>query len=138
MRTRWWVVGGMVAIGMAATASAEPGRGRGHGQPQSTSEHIERAGKRVANEAVDAVADELTGTPGSPSSSGMPPGLAKQGRMPPGLAKQNKTPPGWEHGKKQGWGSSAPKQESLIRRAIRGIFHRKQPPASPKPVKPQS
>ena len=136
MRTQWWMVGGMVAVGMVATASAEPGKGRGHSQPQSTSEHVERAGKRVANEAVDAVANEVAGTSGSPSSSGMPPGLAKQDKVPPGLAKQNKTPPGWKHGKKQGWeNGGAPKQESLIRRVIHGIFHRQQPPTSPESAK---
>ena len=125
---RQWRVGvGMVLVlGMAATAGAEPGKGRGQGRPESTEEHVERAGKRVVNEAADAVADELTGNRGYVNSSGGPPGL--QGRRPPGLEKQDKTPPGWSKGRKAGWDKTQqPQHESFIRRVIHGIFHRRQP-----------
>jgi hypothetical protein len=96
-------------------------------------ESARKAGKRVTKEAIDAVADELTGTPAG-GSKGMPPGLAKKGKMPPGLEKQGKTPPGWEKGKKAGWGKE-PGQESLIRRVVRGIFGRgkPQPPSQAPP-----
>jgi len=118
----------VLALGITATANAQPGKGRGHGQPDSTEEHVERAGKRVVNEAADAVADELTGKPGSTSPGGMPPGLAKQGKMPPGLEKQGKTPPGWSQGRKAGWDKApGPRRESFIRRVIHGIFHPGQP-----------
>ncbi len=121
----------LVTFGMATAVAAEPGKGHGRGAASdSTSEHVERAGRRVTNEAVDAVADELTGNRGIVTSGSTPPGL--QGRRPPGLEKQDKTPPGWSKGKKTGWSEGQPKQESMIRRVVRGIFQRKpaQPPAN--------
>ena len=116
-------------IGMAP-AWAEP-QGKGHGHPQSTEEHATKAAERVTNETIDAVADEVAGTP-SGTSKGMPPGLAKKDKMPPGLAKQGKTPPGWDKGRKEGW-NQEPKKESLIRRIIHGIFRGKKP-AEQKPA----
>ena len=133
---KWWVgVGIVLVLGVAATAGAQPGKGRGQGRPESTEKHLERAGKRVVNEAADAVADELTGQPGNTSPGGMPPGLAKQGKMPPGLEKQNKTPPGWSKGRKAGWDKTpGPKRESLMRRVIHGIFHGGQASSQPAPA----
>lgn len=136
MRRSWGVVGVVLVLGITATAGAQPGKGRGHGQPESTEGHVERAGKRVVNEAADAVADELTGTPGSTSPGGMPPGLAKQGKMPPGLEKQGKTPPGWSHGRKAGWDKTpGPKRESFIRRIIGSIFRKAKQPEPSTPSK---
>ena len=112
MRMRWAVAGLAVAMSVVVPVFAEP-KGRGRVASQSPEEHTKKAAGRVANEAVDAVADELAGTQ-SRTSTGMPPGLAKKGKMPPGLAKQGKTPPGWEKGKKAGW-DGKPQQESLIR-----------------------
>ncbi len=88
---------------------------------------VERAAERVADEAVDAVLDELAGEEQS-SASGMPPGLAKKGGMPPGLAKQGKVPPGWDKGRKAGW-EDTPREESWIRRMVRGIFRRTRSPS---------
>lgn len=112
-----------VACIMAAPVWAKPPHGHGGGRPETAGQRAKKAADRVAGEAVDAVADELTGTTSS-GSSGMPPGLAKKGKMPPGLAKQGKTPPGWDKGRKEGWNGQQPKKESLIRRAVRGIFRR--------------
>ena len=125
MRWSSWLL--VLLLGVAGPVFAEhPGKGYGRANEESVDEHAKKAGKRVTNEAIDAVADEVAGRPGATPSGGMPPGLAKKGKMPPGLAKQGKTPPGWEKGKKVGWGHE-PKQESWIRRTVRGIFHRKQP-----------
>lgn len=100
----------------------EKGRGIGSGHSETT--RSERAGQKVSEEVIDAVADELAGTP-EPAAEGLPPGLAKKEKLPPGLAKKGKIPPGWEKGKKEGWDNSASAtQESGIRRAIRGIFRR--------------
>jgi hypothetical protein len=117
-----------MVLGAASLAVAEP-KGNWQRAPQSPEEHAKRAAERVANEAVDAVVDELAGPQSSAGVPGsMPPGLAKKGKMPPGLAKQGKVPPGWEKGKKTGWGGE-PKQESFIRRMIKGIFRRGEPAA---------
>jgi hypothetical protein len=126
---RTWVsvLGVLLVSGAAFPAFAEhPGKGRGRPQEQSVEDHAEKAGKRVTKEAIDAVEDELTGTPPGGTSKGLPPGLAKKGKMPPGLEKQGKTPPGWEKGKKAGW-DKEPKQESWVRRTVRGIFGRGKP-----------
>ena len=120
----WWRLALILMVGMAGPVFAEhPGKGRGRPHEESVDEHAKKAGKRVTNEAIDAVADELAGTSSGTSSGGKPPGLAKKGKMPPGLEKQGKTPPGWEKGKKTGWGNE-PKRESWIRRAVRGVFGR--------------
>lgn len=115
----------ILALWIAAPLFAQP---PGHGRPRTdtTEERIKRRSHDVANEAVDAVADELTGTP---STSGRPPGLAKKGKLPPGLAKQNKVPPGWSKGRKEGWGDG--QKESPIRKLIRAIFRKPAPPAAP-------
>jgi len=116
----------VLLAGMVGTVWAQ-GHGQGRGRGQSTTEEkVEEVGR----EAVDAVADELLGKPAPAGSKGMPPGLAKQGKTPPGLAKQGKTPPGWDKGRKQGW-QDTPKQESLIRRVVRGIFGKAKEPAQP-------
>jgi hypothetical protein len=82
--------------GLASPAFAEPkGRGRDVVREQGVDEHAEQAGTRVADEAIDAVADELAGEEGG-GSTGMPPGLSKKGKLPPGLEQQGQTPPGWE------------------------------------------
>ena len=123
----------VVVLGWVPVARAEPkGKGYGYGKaPQSTEGHAKRAAERVANEAIDAVADELAGPQGGAAGSGgMPPGLSKKGKMPPGLEKQDKVPPGWDKGKKTGWGN-APKKESFVRRLIKGIFRRGQPETTP-------
>ena len=117
----------VVVVLMAAWGAAP-----GWAQPKNEAgRRVERAAERVADEAVDAVVDEIAGED-QPSTSGMPPGLAKKGGMPPGLAKQGKVPPGWDKGKKAGW-KDAPKKESWIRRAVRGIFSRKAPAETPAP-----
>jgi hypothetical protein len=117
---------------------AEPGKGKGRGpqKPESTTEHIEKTGKRVVNEAVDAVADELLDDKGRVTTTGSkPPGLAKKDKIPPGLEKQGKVPAGWSQGKKTGWDKTGePKKESLVRRIIRGIFRKKQEPAPTPPA----
>ena len=114
----------LMTLSLATAVWAKPPQGHGGGRPDTAGEHTKRAGDKVANEAVDAVTDELVGTSSSSGSTGMPPGLAKQGKVPPGLAKQGKTPPGWEKGRKEGWKSGEPeKKEGWIRRTIRGIFH---------------
>ena len=121
----------VAALGLAAPVWAKPPAGKGHGHaPESSGEHAKKAAGRVADETVDAVTDEMVGTQSSSGSKGMPPGLAKKDKMPPGLAKQHKTPPGWEKGRKEGWNGHEPeKKEGLIRRTIRGIFHRPPKPA---------
>jgi hypothetical protein len=122
----------LVPTSFAAHKPGKRDEGQGVGQT------VERAAKDVAKEAVDAVADELLDDKGRVTRTGpggMPPGLAKKGTMPPGLEKQGKTPPGWSHGKKTGWSKDQPQQESLVRRIIRGIFRKKQEPASaPQPA----
>ena len=131
------VIGVCLGLGLASPALAEPGKGKGHGQQsESTTEHVEKAGKRVVNEAVDAVADELLDDKGRVTTTGgMPPGLAKKGKMPPGLEKQGKVPEGWGHGKKTGWEKTGePQKESLVRRIIKGIFRKKQEPAPTPPA----
>jgi len=133
LRMGWGVL--VVGIGFVSLGPvwAEP-KGKGHGQAQSTEAHAKKAAGRVANEAIDAVADEVVGTPPGGTSKGMPPGLAKKGTMPPGLERQGKTPPGWEKGRKEGW-NKEPANESLLRRMVRGIFGGKKPaeqqPATP-------
>ena len=113
---------------VAGTAVAQP-KGKGGGRDESLERKAERAAKRVAGEAIDAVGDELAG----PSArSGRPPGLSKKDAMPPGLAKKDKVPPGWEKGKKTGW-DGQPKKESLVRRIIRGILRRGKPSDAPTP-----
>jgi hypothetical protein len=106
-------------------AFAEHNKGRGRDRQDRT--------EKIANEAMDGVADELLDEKGKPSASGakgVPPGLAKKGKMPPGLAKQGKTPPGWSKGEKTGW-DGAEEQPSPLRRLIRGIFRKAKQPAQP-------
>lgn len=86
-----------------------------HG-PSDTS--LEKAQKKVTDEAVDAVVDELVGHESAPKGTGVPPGLAKQGKTPPGLEKQGKTPPGWQKAEL----GEPEKKEGLIRRWIKGVF----------------
>lgn len=122
----------VVLLCLTPPVSAQ-GKGKGHGQESDVEGHAQRAGERVANEAINAVVDELAGDHGSAVfPGGGPPGLARQGKVPPGLAKQGKTPPGWAHGKKAGW-DGQPEHESFIRRLIRGIFGRKAEPSSTEP-----
>ena len=115
----------VLALWVAAPLFAQP-PGHGRARTETTEEHIKRRSHDVANEAADAVADELTG---KPASSGMPPGLAKKGELPPGLAKKHKVPPGWSKGRKEGWGDG--QKESPLRKLIRGIFRKPAPPAAP-------
>ncbi|MDP3702800.1 MAG: hypothetical protein Q8R78_00205 [Candidatus Omnitrophota bacterium] len=135
MRRLVWsllLVGCLVPSGSAAH---KPGK---HDEGQGVEQKVERAAKQVAEEAVDAVADELLDDKGRVTRSGpgsLPPGLAKKGKMPPGLEKQGKTPPGWSQGKKTGWDKDQPPRESLVRRVIRKIFRRATEPAQP--VQPQ-
>ena len=117
----------MMSVAMSAPVYAN-GRGKGKGQ---ASEPQSRAGK-MADDAMDVVADELLDEKGRVNTGGMPPGLAKKDKLPPGLAKQGKTPPGWEKGKKEGWGDG--KKESPFRRLIRGVIRKSKPP---KPATPQ-
>jgi len=111
---------------ISPTGYAE-GKGKSH-QPHfrdadSPGKSLDRAGKRVTNELIDAVTDEILGDDLSPSPkrSGMPPGLAKKGKMPPGLAKQGKTPPGWQKAN-FGAGQESVKKDSLLRRLVRKVF----------------
>ena len=115
-----YMVGALAIAMWFAVPVLAQGKGKG-------SQKQKGAVERIADEAVDAVVDEIVG---DEAPSGLPPGLAKQGKVPPGLAKQGKTPPGWEQGKKTGWGEGAAgsKKESLLRRLIRGIFRRRTPP----------
>ena len=114
----------VMAYWVAAPLFAQP-PGRGRPRAETSEERIKRRGQDVTNEAVDAIADELTG---KPSTSGRPPGLAKKGELPPGLAKKNHVPPGWSKGRKEGWGDG--QRESPIRRLIRGIFRKPSQPAT--------
>ena len=115
----------VLALGVAAPLFAQP-PGRGRPRVETTEEHIKRRSHEVANEAVDAVAEEVTG---QSTPSGMPPGLAKKGALPPGLAKKNKVPPGWSKGRKEGWGDG--QKASPLRTLIRRIFRKPAPPAAP-------
>ena len=115
----------VILMGMPILTLAKP-QGKGIGRQQKEESVTKQAVKRVTNEAVDALLDELVGEDNASStSSGTPPGLSKKGKLPPGLEKKDKVPPGWSKGKKQGWNGKAieePKKESFLRRAIRGIF----------------
>ena len=131
-----------VLLGFLLMADAQAkekgvGRGRGSGQPDTTTESMKKAGRRVVDEAVDAAVDELIGEDQTGvTPSGMPPGLSKKGTMPPGLEKKGKVPAGWSKGKKEGWdqtAASSQKQEGFIRRLIKGIF-RGQKSAPPAPA----
>ena len=132
------VIGVCLGLLLASPAMAEPGKGKGRGQPaaDSTTEQVKRTGKRVVDEAVDAVADEVLDDKGRVTTTGpKPPGLAKKGKMPPGLEKQGKVPEGWSHGKKTGWDKTGePQKESLVRRVIKGIFRKKQETAPTPPT----
>ena len=122
---RVWVGAGIAVLLTAGSAAAEhPGQGRG--RSKSATPAAKESGKRVVNEAADAVADELLG---QETTSGRPPGLSKKDHLPPGLAKQGRVPPGWSKGRKEGW-DKTPK-ESPLRRMIRGIFRRPPNPAPP-------
>ena len=118
-----WAVGVLVlGLGVASPVFAQ-GQGKAYGRDGQAREDRGPV-ERIADEAVDAVVDELVGEETTPSG-GMPPGLSKKGKMPPGLAKQGKTPPGWEKGKKAGWEkseASAEKKKSWVRRLIGGLF----------------
>lgn len=131
------VIGVCLGLCLASPAMAELGKGKGRGQQQSesTTEHVGKAGKRVVNEAIDAVEDELLDDKGRVTTTGSkPPGLAKKDKMPPGLEKQGKVPEGWSHGKKTGWDKAGePQKESLVRRVIKRIFRKKQEPATTPP-----
>ncbi|HEX9781003.1 MAG TPA: hypothetical protein VGB20_07305 [bacterium] len=119
---RSWMVCVLV-LGMAGAAWAgDPGTGKARGrQDEGLGEAAQGAAERAAKAAVDAAADALAGEDAPSGANGMPPGLSKQGKTPPGLAKQEKTPPGWDKGKKAGW-TEEPKQESFIRKMMRGVF----------------
>jgi hypothetical protein len=117
------VMVGLLIVGLASPAFAKH-EGHGHVHPSKA--------EQVANEAMDAVADELLDEQGRVRAGGGPPGLAKQGKLPPGLEKQGKTPPGWSRGKKTGWdGKATTERQSPLRRLIRGIFRKSQQPAQP-------
>lgn len=105
-----------------------PGKNKGHVKEPDPAGKVKSVTKAAANEAVDAVADELLGevTATASSPAGMPPGLAKKNKMPPGLAKKDKIPPGWSKGEKKSWnqdGQTTEKKPSLIRRMVRKVFH---------------
>ncbi len=99
----------------AAPKENAHGQGYSHGHGQGP---LEKAEKKITDETVDAVVDELVGSESAPKGTGVPPGLAKKGKTPPGLAKQGKTPPGWQ---KAEFGEPE-KKEGLIRRWVRNIF----------------
>lgn len=135
------LVFGIVLAGCLAPSAFAAHKPDKRDQGQGVGQKVERAAKHVAEEAVDAVADELLDDKGRVTRSGpgsLPPGLAKKGKMPPGLEQQGKTPPGWSHGKKTGWDKDQPPRESLVRRIIRKIFRRATEPAQPTQPQPES
>jgi len=121
----------LMGLGLGATDVCATGKGKdkGYGRQQSgVGTQIERVAEQAAEEAIDAVADELFDEEGRITTTGArPPGLSKKGTLPPGLEKQGKVPEGWSKGKKSGWEETeGTKREGLIRRVIRGIFGRRQ------------
>lgn len=67
MRVTAMRTGVIVALLTTGPVFAEP-KGRGRGAEQDPADRAAEAGKRVTNEAIDAVADELAGPPASDRS----------------------------------------------------------------------
>ena len=105
----------LICLGLVSSPALSEAKEQPHGQGPNA---VEKAEKKIVDETVDAVVDELVGGESAPKGTGMPPGLAKKEGMPPGLAKKGKTPPGWEKAK---FGEPE-KKEGLIRRWIRNVF----------------
>jgi hypothetical protein len=113
----------LVILGFTASPSLAKNKGvaPGYGKDVKATGSVEKAGKRITDEAIEAVTDELVGKSSTTTTTAtkVPPGLAKKGKTPPGLAKKGKTPPGWQKTEK-----TTEKKEGLIRRFIGGLFNK--------------
>ena len=107
-------------LGLSALPAMAREQGLGHTTVKSHDKPgaLDKTGKKITDEVMDSVTDELIGKSSSKSSDFTPPGLEKKGKTPPGLAKKDKVPPGWQKSEKK----TGEEKEGWIRRTIKGLF----------------